>query len=198
MATGLRYFALSQGQSQSQACTPVLVRPEAAKFIYPTSMLHKNESNRSMYCKFRWKIRNVNPKGSETWQHPSIFPSFHTCSTIEVSTPTEKRGAQFDLFQPGTKVKFVEPNAIAIGWRNVAVTSNTSNNNCATMLCCSLYRQEGSPELSIDDVIPSVQAFQLCEAGADNCPPQPSEMSVETVQMSIVHNAMPASEPCHR
>lgn len=61
-----------------------------AKCINPTSMLHKIESKRFMYCKKWWRIHNVDPKGSNH--------SLCTCSTMEVTTSSENVGAQFDLF----------------------------------------------------------------------------------------------------
>ena len=45
---------------------------------------------------------------------------------MEISAPNK------NVVQPGTNAKFVKPNAPAIGWQNVALTSNNSN-KCANM-----------------------------------------------------------------
>ena len=128
----------------SQTCTPILAGPFRAQAQNvsncSTNMLHKGESSHSRHCKIKWRIRNVDPKGSDSWQHPSIAPSLCIYNTIRVSTPNGNVGGRFGMCQPGTNAKFVEPNALATTWRHVALASNNSNNKCATMFWCWLYR----------------------------------------------------------
>ena len=86
--------------------------------INPTSMCHKIESKRSCPAKFDEGFAMLIPKVPI---HSSIRPlpqaivpatrcGFRLCENV---------GVQFDSFPPGANVKFVEPNALAIGWRYV-------------------------------------------------------------------------------
>ncbi len=53
-----------------------------------------------------------------------MAPILGTCSKSNVLTPNENVGDQFDMFQVGTIVKFVEPNALVALSQNVALTAN--------------------------------------------------------------------------
>ena len=65
----------------------------------------------------------------------------------------ENVGDQFDMFQPGSILKFVEPNVIAVRWLYFALASNSSDNKHQTcdhilMLVLSINRSLSQSRLS--------------------------------------------------
>ena len=81
-------------------------------------------------------------KDSQCWSRGFRFvaasvhcPKLVLAARFTFRLPMKSR-APNSMFQPGTNVKFVEPNAVAIGWQNITLTPNSWNHKCATMFWC--------------------------------------------------------------
>ena len=98
---------------QNKCCAPMLADPERKMYPkYPTSMLHKSESSRSMYCKIEWKKFAL-----LNWKVP-----IHSC--IRPLPQPLVPAVQLKFRLP---MKMWAPNSVCSIW---APTQNSSNSTC--------------------------------------------------------------------
>ena len=117
---------IRSGQARTLKAGPFRAQAQKESNLYDTNL------NQLTLCaaKFDERFAMLTPKVAI---HNSVSPSsqaFVPAVCLKFRFP---RGGQFDMFEWGTIVKYVEPNVLAVVWQYVAPTSESSDNNYGTI-----------------------------------------------------------------